>query len=98
MRNLFLIAYDVADNARRNKVFKKLKGRGDAVQYSIFRCKLSATEKLTLRTELWDILKHDEDRLLLIDLGPADGTGTEKWETWGCPLVDIASFDGPQVV
>jgi len=98
MRNLYLVAYDVTDDKRRNKIFKKLKGRGDALQYSIFRCRLSPTEKLSLRAELWDLLNLSEDRLLLIDLGPADGSGAEKWETWGNPLVDIAHFDGPQVV
>ena len=36
MRNVFLVAYDVADDKRRTKVFKKLKGRGEAVQYSVF--------------------------------------------------------------
>lgn len=98
MRNVFLISYDVADDKRRAKVFKKLKGRGEAVQFSVFRCKLSPTEKLTLRGELWEVLNLNEDRLLLIDLGPADASGTDRWETWGCPLVDPAYFDGPQVV
>ncbi len=98
MRNLFLISYDVADDKRRAKVFKKLKGRGEAVQYSVFRCKLSAMERLTLRGELWEVLNLNEDRLLLIDLGPADASGSERWETWGCPLCDPANFDGPMVV
>lgn len=98
MRNLFLVSYDVADDKRRAKVFKKLKGRGEAVQYSVFRCKLSATEKLQLRGELWEVLNLGEDRLLLIDLGPADGTGDDRWETWGCPLTDPANFSGPMVV
>ena len=98
MRNLFLVSYDVTDDKRRTKVFKKLKGRGEAVQYSVFRCKLSEMEKLQLRGELWEILNLNEDRLLLIDLGPADGMGNERWETWGCPLVDPATFDGPLVI
>ena len=98
MRNLFLVSYDVADDKRRAKVFKKLKGRGEAVQYSVFRCKLSAMERLTLRGELWEVLNLNEDRLLLSDLGPADASGSERWETWGCPLSDPANFDGPMVV
>jgi CRISPR-associated protein Cas2 len=98
MRNTYLIAYDVADDKRRTKIFKKLKGRGEAVQYSIFRCGLSPTEKLTLRTELWDLLNLEEDRLLLLDLGPEDGRGLEAWETWGKEVVDPANFSGPQIV
>jgi CRISPR-associated protein Cas2 len=95
---VYLIAYDVTDDKRRRTVFKKLKGRGEAVQYSVFRCKLTASERLTLRAELWEVLNLAEDRLLLIDLGPADGSGAERWETWGCPLRDPANFDGPMVV
>lgn len=32
-----------------------------------------------------------DDRLLLIDLGPVDGTG-DRWETLGCPLLDPTNF------
>lgn len=98
MRNMYLVSYDVTENKRRTKVFKKLKGRGEAVQFSVFRCFLSTMEKLQLRSELWAILKHDEDRLLLIDLGPVDGLGAERWETWGCAMTDPAHFDGPQII
>ena len=98
MRNVYLIAYDVSDEKARGKVFRRLKGRGTAVQYSVFRCELSATEKLTLRTELWTLLDRSTDRLLLIDLGPAGVREDERWETWGCPLTDAADFIGPQVV
>ena len=98
MRNLYLISYDVADDRRRTKVFKKLKGHGEAVQYSVFRCRLSATEKLKLRAQLWDMLNLNEDRLLVIDLGPVDSTGPDRWETWGLPLTDSAQMIGPQVI
>ena len=98
MRNVYLISYDVADDKRRTKVFKKLKGRGEAIQFSVFRCRLSHMEKLTLRAELWDILNMAEDRLLLVDLGPQDGRGDEAWEVWGKELTDLANFNGPQIV
>ena len=98
MRNIYLVAYDVTDDKRRTKIFKKLKGRGEAVQYWVFRCKMTASERLILRGELWEVLNLNEDRLLLIDLGPADGSGAERWETWGCPLSDPANFDGPMVI
>jgi CRISPR-associated protein Cas2 len=95
---VYLIAYDVADDRRRARVFRALKGRGTAVQFSVFRCKLSPAEKLALRSELWSALNRESDRLLLIDLGPADGWGDERWETWGRPIGDAADFPGPQVV
>ena len=98
MRNVFLISYDVADVKRRTKVFKKLKGRGEAVQFSVYRCRLSPNEKLTLRAELWDILNLKDDRLLLLDLGPTEGRGDNGWEVWGKEMEDPANFKGPQIV
>src|SRR4051812_42950713 len=44
MRNVYIVAYDVVVDKRRTKVHKLLKGRGDALQYSLFHCALSPTE------------------------------------------------------
>ena len=37
---LYLISYDVADDARRRRVFEALKDYGRRVQYSVFECGL----------------------------------------------------------
>ena len=42
MRNSYIVAYDIVDDKRRTKTHKILKGRGDALQYLVFRCHLSA--------------------------------------------------------
>jgi CRISPR-associated protein Cas2 len=52
---------------------------------SVFRCELSRTERLTLKEKLWPILKLDEDRVMIVDLGPVDGRGEECIEFWGLP-------------
>ena len=49
MRNVFLICYDVADAKRLRRTYKKMKGFGTPVQYSIFRCELSPVERQKLQ-------------------------------------------------
>jgi CRISPR-associated protein Cas2 len=73
MRNRYIVTYDVADDARRNSVFKTLRGCGDHIQYSVFRCDLSESERITMIAALHPLIEHKEDQILLIDLGPVDG-------------------------
>jgi len=84
MRATYIIAYDVTDTKRRTRVHKLLKGFGDALQYSLFRCKLTETEKKELQIALWELIHHQQDRLALISLGVV--RGTEPIEYWGAPL------------
>ena len=85
MRSVYLVCYDVADDKRLRRTHKKLCGFGDPVQYSVFRCELSPTEKQLLRESLWDILNWDQDRVMVVDLGPAGSRGDECIEFWGEP-------------
>ena len=98
MRNVFLVAYDVVDDKRRTRLHKKLKGYGEALQFSLFQCRLTPSERLILRSETWDLINHATDRILLIDLGPEDGRGMLAMESWGQPLVDPAAHDGILIV
>ena len=86
MRNTYIVAYDVADDKRRNKAHRLLKGHGDALQYSVFRCNLSMAERMKLQTVLWEVLNLNEDRIVILDLGPQEGRATLAIETWGRPL------------
>ena len=89
MRNVFLVCYDVADDKRLRKTYKKMRGFGDPLQYSVFRCELSPTEKQVMKEALWGILTWDKDRVMLIDLGPAGARGDECIEFWGEPRVEL---------
>lgn len=66
-KNWYLVCYDIRDQKRWRKVFKKLKGRGNWLQYSIFRVNLSKTQMEGLRWEIEEILT-DEDDLMIIRL------------------------------
>jgi CRISPR-associated protein Cas2 len=73
MRTRYIVTYDVSDDDRRNRVFKTLRGYGDHIQYSVFRCDMSDSERVTLVATLHPLIEHAEDQILIIDLGPVDG-------------------------
>jgi CRISPR-associated protein Cas2 len=89
MRSVFLVCYDVADDKRLRKTYKKMCGFGDPMQYSVFRCELSPTEKQLMKESLWEILNWDQDRVMLLNLGPVGARGDECVEFWGDPRVDL---------
>jgi CRISPR-associated protein Cas2 len=64
-----LVCYDIRDPKRYRKAYKLIRGRGETVQYSIFRCFLDAREVEELRWQLERVLDK-VDRLLVIDLCP----------------------------
>ena len=76
MRNVYLVCYDVANDKRLRRTFKKMCGFGDPLQYSVFRCELSSTEKQMMKESLWAILNLNEDRIMLINLGPVGAVVT----------------------
>lgn len=77
MRNRFLVSYDVRDSKRLRRLFKALRGFGDPLQYSVFRCDLSPKEKILLIAAIKEIINHRDDRVMLVDLGPAASRGSE---------------------
>lgn len=83
MRHRYLVAYDVSDPGRLRRVYKTLNGYGDPLQYSVFRCDLSDAEKMKLKEALVGLIHHVEDRVMIVDLGPADGRGAWAFEYLG---------------
>jgi CRISPR-associated protein Cas2 len=73
MRNRYIVTYDISDDDRRTNVFRTLRGYGDHIQYSVFRCDLSDAERISMNATLHPLIDHGIDQILLIDLGPVDG-------------------------
>jgi CRISPR-associated protein Cas2 len=67
-KHWFLVAYDIRDQKRWRKVFKKLHGYGRPIQLSIFRCRLSNRQLQRMRWEIEKFLDQEEDSLLVIGL------------------------------
>ena len=61
----------------------------------LFECQLTRLDLVRLRAELADIIHHDEDQVLFVDLGPAEGRGERVITTLGKPYVHI---DAPLIV
>ena len=83
MRNQYLVSYDIADAKRLRQMYKKMCGFGDPIQYSVFLCPLSAKEKVLLVDKVRDVIHHQEDRVMVIDLGPLEGRGKECISFYG---------------
>lgn len=71
MRRNFIVTYDIRDEKRLRRVFKICKGYGQHLQYSVFECDLTETEKVEMESKLQDVLNLAHDQVLFIDLGPA---------------------------
>ena len=69
---LYFVVYDIADAKRWRSVFRTMRGYGEWVQLSVFQCRLSRMRHAELLADLDRIIHHDEDHIVLMDIGPAD--------------------------
>jgi CRISPR-associated protein Cas2 len=67
VKDWYLVCYDIRDDKRLRDVAKVVKGFGERLQYSLFRCHLSQRDVERLRWELSEILAR-EDSLVIIEL------------------------------
>ncbi|MBS0461734.1 MAG: CRISPR-associated endonuclease Cas2 [Proteobacteria bacterium] len=70
--HLYLVTYDIRDDKRWRRVFRLMKGFGEWLQLSVFQCRLSRRRHAELIALLDGMIKHGDDALLVIDIGPAD--------------------------
>ncbi len=78
MRHLVLVCYDVRDSKRLRHVHVRMKGFGEPLQYSVFLCDLDERGILLLRASLEEEMNLAEDRAVIVNLGPVDGTAKER--------------------
>ena len=64
----YIIAYDIVDDSRRQRVAKYLKDWGRRIQKSVFECELSHREINTVYYHLNELLLSSEDRCHLYRL------------------------------
>ena len=89
MRNTYIVCYDVADPKRLRRVLKVCKDFGQHIQFSVFECDLTVSEKLQFQEKLAAEIKREEDQVLLIRLGPAEQRGQREITTIGVPYINI---------
>jgi len=83
VRRRFIVCYDVSDPKRLRTIYQKLLGFGDPVQYSVFLCELSDREKFLMFDVISGVIHHREDRVMIVNVGPAEGRGREAIEFLG---------------
>ena len=66
----YLVCYDIRDPKRWRRCFELLKGYGESLQYSIFRCRLSRRQFERMH---WELEKEmaPEDSLMIAGLCPS---------------------------
>jgi CRISPR-associated protein Cas2 len=95
MRNSYLVCYDISDDKRLRHVFQKMRNYGDHLQFSVFECQLTSMDLARCRAELSEIINHQEDQVLFVNLGPAEGRGDRVITALGRPYTAV---DAPCVV
>lgn len=83
MRQVYVVTYDISDPKRLRQVFKVMRAWGEHIQYSVFRCEIDPRELVELRSELDEVIHHDLDQVLFIDLGPVEGRGDDAISSMG---------------
>jgi CRISPR-associated protein Cas2 len=89
MRTLFIVTYDIASPRRLKKVFSTLRGYGDHLQLSVFRCELSGKERAQLVGDLLEVINSREDQVLFFPLGPASGQNHGNVKALGRPYIPM---------
>ncbi len=86
-KNYYIICYDIRDPKRWRKAFNLLKGYGESLQYSIFRCRLTQRDREKLRWELEKILTQEDSLLIagLCDRCVERIQACNRPETWTIP-------------
>ncbi len=86
MQTRYIVSYDISDPKRLRLVHKTMLGYGEPLQYSVFCCDLSPSNRIMLISDLAEIIDHREDQVLFIDIGPSGGRGGQVIEPIGRPM------------
>lgn len=69
---MYLVAYDIASPSRWRHVQKALRPLCRRQQLSVFACRGTPARLARLEAKLRRLMDPEEDRLMVLDLGPAD--------------------------
>jgi CRISPR-associated protein Cas2 len=64
----WIVAYDISDPRRLRKVATACEDFGVRRQYSVFLCRLTATDRVRLQSRLYDIIDLQQDQVLFIPM------------------------------
>ncbi len=81
--HFYIVSYDIMDVKRLKKVHERMMGFGDPIHYSVFGCRLTGRGRVELKAALLDIMEPEKDRIMIIDMGPAEGWMEDRIEFLG---------------
>lgn len=67
-----LVAYDIVDDRRRDRVVVALQEHGDRIQFSVFLVDGRPASFVRLKAVLEQLIDPDRDAIMFCDLGPRD--------------------------
>lgn len=90
----YLVAYDVPDDARRDRLAKKLQAFGDRIQYSVFVVDAASVRRQRMEHVVRSVMVESEDSVVIADLGPVERGVSAGMVVLGRdrPLTDPTSF------
>lgn len=74
----YVVSYDIMEPKRLVLVHKSMMGYGQPLHYSVFLCDLNSKGLVAMVADLEKIINHREDRIMIIDMGPAQGRVEER--------------------
>lgn len=81
--NCYIVSYDIMDRKRLCRVHRAMKGFGEPVHYSVFRCDLTPRGRAEMVAALTELIDLDEDRIMIIDMGSTEGDIERRIEFFG---------------
>jgi CRISPR-associated protein Cas2 len=91
MRTTYIVSYDVREPKRLRKVFETCKKFGAHLQLSVFECDLSDSDRIKFECALHEVINHEHDQVLFIELGPTASRGQRTITSLGVPYSRIDS-------
>lgn len=89
MKTTWIVTYDICEAKRLRKVFETCKQFGMHLQYSVFECDLDPRQRVDMERQLTEIIHHQQDQVLFIELGPTEGRGDRAISAIGLPYARI---------
>lgn len=83
MRHVYLVTYDISDPRRLRRVYRTMRGFGQHLQLSVFQCDLTPTARIQMIAVLAAAIDHEEDQILIFDLGPTEAQPIKHIEALG---------------
>lgn len=97
MRRRYLVCYDIRDPSRLRRTHKTVLDFGYHLQYSVYVCDLSGSERVKLVDRLTDVIDRKVDSVIIFDLGLPDAQNQATRVAQLGAAVELPS-SGPTIV